>query len=45
MQGLLLFSQIQQFFFDRHALTLPAFTSFGKSSAELGSYHYILYMN
>jgi hypothetical protein len=28
----------QQFFFDRHALTLVALTPFGKSPADLGSY-------
>jgi hypothetical protein len=34
----LLFSQIDQFFFDRHACSLPALTPFGKSLAHLGSY-------
>ncbi len=33
-----LLSQSDQFFFDRHALTLLALTSFGKSPANLGSY-------
>ena len=34
----ILFSQIDKFFFDRHALTLLGLTSFGKSPADLGSY-------
>jgi hypothetical protein len=37
-QDLLLFSHSQQFFFDRHALTLLALTPFGKSPADLGCY-------
>ena len=37
-QLLLLFSQPDQFFFNRHALTLLALTPFGKSPADLGSY-------
>ena len=37
-QNLILFSQIDQFFFDRHALTLLGLTPFGKSPAHLGSY-------
>ena len=37
-QTLILFSQIDQFFFDRHTLTLLALTLFGKSPAHLGSY-------
>ncbi len=37
-QTLILFSQIDQFFFDRHALTLLGLTPFGKSPADLGSY-------
>ena len=38
-QNLILFSQIDQFFFDRHALTLLGLTPFGKSPAHLGSYY------
>ena len=34
-QSLILFSQIDQFFFDRHALTLLALLPFGKSPADL----------
>jgi hypothetical protein len=34
-QDLLLFSHSEQFFFDRHALTLLALTLFGKSPADL----------
>ena len=37
-QQLILFSQPDQFFFDRHARTLPGLTPFGKSPANLGSY-------
>jgi hypothetical protein len=37
-QTLILFSQIDQFFCDRHALTLLGLTPFGKSPANLGSY-------
>jgi len=37
-QYLLLFSQRDQFFFDRHALTLLDLTPFGKSPADLGCY-------
>jgi hypothetical protein len=37
-QHLILFSQIDQFFFDRHARTLPGLTRVGKSQADLGSY-------
>jgi hypothetical protein len=37
-QDLILFSQRDQFFFDRHALTLLGLTPFGKSPADLGSY-------
>jgi hypothetical protein len=37
-QNRILFSQMLQFFFHRHALTLLALTSFGKSPADLGSY-------
>ena len=37
-QALLLFSQRSQFFFNRHALTLPGLTHFGKPLADLGSY-------
>ncbi len=33
-----LFSQSEQFFFDRHALTLLALLPFGKSPADLGCY-------
>jgi hypothetical protein len=43
-QQLLLFSQPDQFFFDRHAPTLLALTPFGKSPANLGSYR-ICYSN
>src|SRR6266536_5455833 len=39
-QTLILFSQREQFFFDRHALTLLALTPFGKSPADLASYSY-----
>jgi len=35
---LILFSRSEQFFFDRHALTLLALTPFGKSPADLGCY-------
>jgi hypothetical protein len=35
-QHLILFSQGDQFFFDRHAPTLLALTPFGKSPAHLG---------
>src|SRR5713101_4491140 len=38
-QHLILFSQRDQFFFDRHARTLLVLTPFGKSPANLGSYH------
>jgi hypothetical protein len=38
-QNPILFSQRDQFFFDRHALTLLGSTPFGKSPADLGSYH------
>jgi hypothetical protein len=37
-QNLILFSQIDKFFFDRHARTLLGLTPFGKSPADLGSY-------
>jgi hypothetical protein len=37
-QHLILFSQRDQFFFDRHARTLLTLAPFGKSSASLGSY-------
>ena len=37
-QTLILFSQRDQFFFDRHACTLLDLTPFGKSPAHLGSY-------
>ena len=37
-QTLILFSQIDQFFFDRNARTLLGLTPFGKSPANLGSY-------
>jgi hypothetical protein len=37
-QYLILFSQMLQFFFDRHAPTLLGLTPFGKSPADLGSY-------
>ena len=37
-QSLILVSQIDQFFFNRHALTLLGLTPFGKSPAHLGSY-------
>jgi len=37
-QHLILFSQRDQFFFDRHARTLLVLTPFGKSPANLGSY-------
>jgi len=37
-QHRILFSQRDQFFFDRHARTLPSLTPFGKSPAHLGSY-------
>src|SRR6266568_3417931 len=37
-QTLILFSQRNQFFFNRHALTLLGLTPFGKSPADLGSY-------
>ena len=37
-QTLILFSQIDQFFFDRHARTLLGLTPFGKSPVDLGSY-------
>lgn len=37
-QHLILFSQMLQFFFHRHARTLLALTPFGKPSADLGSY-------
>jgi len=37
-QNLILFSQIDQFFFDRHARTLLGLTPFGKSPAHLSSY-------
>ena len=39
-QHRILFSQRDQFFFDRHARTLPGLTPFGKSPAHLGSYHF-----
>lgn len=38
-QNRILFSQVDQFFFDRHACTLLALTPFGKSPAHLGSYY------
>ena len=38
-QSLILFSQRDQFFFNRHALTLLDLTPFGKSPADLGSYN------
>jgi hypothetical protein len=37
-QHLILFSHSEQFFFDRHALTLLALLPFGKSPADLGCY-------
>ena len=37
-QDLILFSQLLQFFFDRHAPTLLGLAPFGKSPADLGSY-------
>jgi hypothetical protein len=37
-QHLILFSQIDQFFFDRHARTLLGWTPFGKSPVDLDSY-------
>ena len=37
-QRRILFSQRDQFLFDRHACTLPALTPFGKSSVHLSSY-------
>src|SRR6266566_2437734 len=37
-QHLILFSQPDQFFFDRHARTFLGLTPFGKSPANLGSY-------
>jgi hypothetical protein len=40
----ILFSQSDQFFFDRHALTLLALTPFGKSPADLGCYLFWLIM-
>jgi hypothetical protein len=36
-QHRILFSQIDQFFFDRHARTLPSLLLFGKSTANMGS--------
>ncbi len=41
-QLLILFSQRDQFFFNRHALTLLGLTPFGKSPADLGSYVFAL---
>src|SRR6266446_3595862 len=43
-QNLILFSQINQFFFNRHALTLLGLTPFGKSPADLGSYSLFLFL-
>jgi hypothetical protein len=37
-QDSILFSQVDELFFCRHARTLPGLKSFGKSSADLGSY-------
>ncbi len=37
-QYLILFSQMNEFFFKRHALTLLGLLPFGKSPADLGSY-------
>jgi hypothetical protein len=37
-QDLILFSHSEQFFFDRHALTLLALLPFGKSPADLSCY-------
>ena len=37
-QSLVLFSQREQFFFNRHARTLLDLTAFGKSPADLGCY-------
>ena len=37
-QYFILFSQRDQFFFDRHSLTLLGLTPFGKSPANLGCY-------
>ena len=37
-QDPILFIQEKQSFFDRHALTLPGFTLFDKSPADLSSY-------
>ena len=42
-QSLILFSQIDQFFFNRHALTLLGLTPFGKSPADLGSYQVCIF--
>ncbi len=36
-QHLILFSQRDSFFFDRHARTLPSLLPFGKSAANMGS--------
>jgi hypothetical protein len=44
-QTLILFSQRDQFFFDRHALTLLALTLFGKSPAHLGSYPTVMILS
>jgi len=41
-QHRILFSQRDQFFFDRHAHTLLGLTPFGKSPAHLGSYVFSL---
>jgi hypothetical protein len=43
-QHRVLFSQSNQFFFDRHARTLPSLTPFGKSPAYLGSYEFNMYV-
>ena len=40
-QTLILFSQRDQFFYDRHARTLLGLTPFGKSPADLGSYPFL----
>jgi hypothetical protein len=42
-QNFILFSQIDKFFFNRHAFTLLGLTLFGKSPADLGSYEYNKY--
>ncbi len=39
-QNLILFSQMHEFFFNRHALTLLGLLPFGKSPADLSSYDF-----